>query len=117
MMKNKKVALVIGWGSVKCAAAMGLMRVLRREGIDVDILIAGGGGSIYAATMALGYDVEEIVELNRQLALNAAKISREFKLALADSIILATARANNAVLWTQDEHFKDMDDVKYIEKK
>jgi len=41
--------------------------------------------------MSLG----QVVELNRQLALNAAKISREFKLALADSIILATSRANN----------------------
>ena len=63
--------------------------------------------------MSLG----QVVELNRQLALNAAKISRELKLALADSIILATARANNATLWTQDEHFKDLDGVKYIEKK
>ena len=63
--------------------------------------------------MSLG----QVVELNRQLALNAAKISSEFKLALADSIILATARHNNATLWTQDEHFKDMDGVKYIEKK
>ncbi|NOH03741.1 MAG: type II toxin-antitoxin system VapC family toxin [Chloroflexi bacterium] len=66
-----------------------------------------------AGVMSLG----KVVELNRQLALNAAKISREFKLALADSIILATARANNATLWTQDEHFKDLDGVKYIEKK
>ena len=63
--------------------------------------------------MSLG----QVVELNRQLALNAAKISRELKLALADSIILATARAHNATLWTQDEHFKDLDGVKYIEKK
>lgn len=63
--------------------------------------------------MSLG----QVVELNRQLALNAAKISRELKLALADSIILATARAHTATLWTQDEHFKDIDGVKYIEKK
>jgi len=38
-------------------------------------------------------------------------------LAMADSIILATARAYNATLWTQDEHFKDIEGVKYIEKK
>ncbi len=63
--------------------------------------------------MSLG----QVVEFNRQLALNAAKISCEFKLALADSIILATARANDATLWTQDEHFKDLNGVKYIEKK
>ena len=57
------------------------------------------------------------MELNRQLAINAATISIDFKLALADSIILATARANEATLWTQDEHFKELDGVKYIEKK
>lgn len=62
--------------------------------------------------MSLG----QVVELNRQLALNAAKISREYRLALADSIILATARMHTATLWTQDEHFKDLDGVKYIEK-
>lgn len=63
--------------------------------------------------MSLG----QLVELDRQLALNAAKISLDFKLALADSIILATARANNATLWTQDQHFKGQGGVKYIEKK
>ncbi len=63
--------------------------------------------------MSLG----QLIELNRQLALDAAKISLDFKLALADSIILATARANNATLWTQDEHFKGLDGVKYIMKK
>ncbi len=57
------------------------------------------------------------VELDRNLALEAAQISRELKLAMADSVILATARTYNATLWTQDEHFKGLSDVQYIEKK
>jgi NTE family protein len=56
---RKRVALVIGAGSVKCAAALGLWKVLRREGIDVDMLVGCSGGSIYAACMALGYDADE----------------------------------------------------------
>lgn len=67
MIENSKVALVIGWGSVKCAAALGLMRVLRREGIEVDLLVGTGGGSIYAGMLALGYDTEEIIEINQRL--------------------------------------------------
>jgi predicted nucleic acid-binding protein len=63
--------------------------------------------------MSLG----QVIELDRQLALNAAKISRDFKLALADSIILATVRANDATLWTQDEHFVGLENVEYIQKK
>ena len=58
-----------------------------------------------------------IIDLDRQIAIGAAQISNELKLAMADSIILATARAHDATLWTQDEHFKDMERVKYIEKK
>lgn len=58
-----------------------------------------------------------IIEIDESLALSAAKLSADLKLPMADSFILATARANDAVLWTQDEHFKDLDGVKYIGKK
>ena len=63
--------------------------------------------------MSLG----NMIDLDRQIAIHAAQISNELKLAMADSIILATARAYDATLWTQDEHFKDIDAVKYKQKK
>jgi predicted nucleic acid-binding protein len=59
----------------------------------------------------------KVIEIDESLALSAAKLSAELKLPMADSLILAAARANYATLWTQDEHFKDLDGVKYIEKK
>ena len=58
-----------------------------------------------------------LVELDRKIAIDAAQISLDLKLAMADSIILATTRDYDATLWTQDAHFKGMDGVKYIEKK
>ncbi len=42
--------------------------------------------------------------------------SRELKLAMADSVILA-ARARNAAVWTQDEHFNGLEGVRYVEKR
>ena len=66
--------------------------------------------------VAIMYD-GEIVDLDREIALIAADLSFELKLPMADSIILATARIHSATLWTQDEHFKDIEGVKYIEKK
>ncbi|MBP1692533.1 MAG: twitching motility protein PilT [Chloroflexi bacterium] len=57
-----------------------------------------------------------LVELTASLAMSAAVISAELKLPMADSFILATAREHQATLWTQDEHFKDLPGVKYIEK-
>ena len=58
-----------------------------------------------------------VVELDVTLALSAARISVEYKLPMADSVILATVRAYKATLWTQDEDFKGLEDVRYIEKK
>jgi NTE family protein len=64
---SRKIALVIGWRSVKCAAALGLLRVLNQEGIEVSMVVAGSGGSIFGALVALGYNVEGIVKINRRL--------------------------------------------------
>lgn len=80
-------------------------RILLELGEDEALQVTG--------IMSLG----TVVELSRDIAIHAATISLDLKLAMADSIILATARANNATLWTQDEHFKGLDGVKYIGKK
>jgi NTE family protein len=61
------VALVIGSGSVKCAAALGLWRVLQRERIGIERIVGCSGGSLYAAVMALGYDVETAEAMTRRL--------------------------------------------------
>jgi predicted nucleic acid-binding protein len=58
-----------------------------------------------------------IIDLDTSIALSASKFGLDFKLPLADSIILATARAKNALIWTQDSDFKDIDGVKYIPSK
>lgn len=65
--RKKRVALVIGAGSVKCAAALGLWRVLKREGIELDMVVGASGGSIYATSMAIGHTVEESTELTTKL--------------------------------------------------
>ena len=57
-----------------------------------------------------------VIELTSPIALDAARTSAALGLPMADSIILATARANDAILWTQDEHFKGLAGVKYIKK-
>lgn len=57
-----------------------------------------------------------IADLTSRIALDAAKIGMQFKLPLADSVILATARTYAAVIWTQDKDFKGIKGVRYIEK-
>jgi len=57
-----------------------------------------------------------VIELSASLAMSAAKTSLDLKLPMADSIILVTARLHNALLWTQDEHFRDVDGVRFFPK-
>ena len=59
----------------------------------------------------------QIIDLDASLALFAAQLGMELKLPLADSIILATARRYDAVLWTEDSDFKGLPDVRYQAKR
>ncbi len=58
-----------------------------------------------------------IVELSSSLAFDAARLSLETGLAMADSIILATARSKGATLWTQHAHFKGLEGVEFRAKR
>jgi predicted nucleic acid-binding protein len=58
-----------------------------------------------------------IADLTREIAVNAAAISSELKIAMADSIILATTRSYNATLWTQDADFEGIAGVQYVSAK
>lgn len=56
-----------------------------------------------------------VVELTEAIALLAAELSLKHKLPMADSIILATARAHQAHVWTQDADFAGIDGVTVVE--
>jgi predicted nucleic acid-binding protein len=58
----------------------------------------------------------QVINLDVSLALSAAKISMAMSLPMAHSVIWATARAFAATLWTQNEHFKDIEGVRYVAK-
>lgn len=73
-------------------------KVLRERGEDTALQVA--------SVMQSG----TVIDLDSALALEAARYS----LPLADSIIYASTMRHDAVLWTQDEHFKDLPDVRYF---
>ena len=54
--------------------------------------------------------VEDVTE---SISFSAALISIRHKLAMADSLILATAQQCKAILWTQDDDFRGLIDVNY----
>lgn len=80
-------------------------RVLQQRG-DGDALQA-------VAVMRQG----RVVDLTEALALEAARLSIDLGLPMADSIMLASATACDATLWTQDADFKDVPGVQYVARK
>ena len=56
-----------------------------------------------------------VAPLNVEIALNAALLSTLLKLPMAESIMLASARAFAADLWTQDADFAGIEGVHYVE--
>lgn len=56
------------------------------------------------------------VPLDTEIALEAAEACRTHKLATADAVIFATARAHNARLLTCDAHFEGLPGVRYVAK-
>ena len=83
-----------------------VFKVVLRESNENDALQA-------AVAMQRG----KVVDLSAALAIAASKISLEYDLPMADSIILATAKEFNAILWTQDSDFEKISGVNYFPKK
>jgi predicted nucleic acid-binding protein len=75
------------------------------------VLEQRGEGDALQAVAVMGQGI--VVDLDPPIALQAAKLSAEHRLPMADSIILETARSYDATLWTQDADFKDLLGVQY----
>ena len=58
----------------------------------------------------------QVVPLDTEIALAAADACRLHKLASADAVIFATARAQSATLLTCDRHFEGLPGVTLVEK-
>lgn len=58
----------------------------------------------------------EVIALTTTLAMTAADFGLEYGLAMADSIVYATALSHGATLVTSDRDFADLPGIEYLEK-
>jgi len=65
-----------------------------------------------AAAMQKG----KVVDLTTPIAMNASKLSLQYSLPMADSIILSTAQLYDCTIWTQDAGFENIPGVKFFPK-
>jgi len=57
-----------------------------------------------------------VINVTPQIAILAARLGKELRLPMADSIIYATAKSYNADIYTQDKHFQGLGGVHYFAK-
>ena len=57
-----------------------------------------------------------IIDLTTSIAMNASRLSLQYSLPMADSIILSTAQTYECLIWTQDSDFEDLPGVKFFPK-
>ena len=65
---------------------------------------------------SIGIVLGEALRARREksgLSLRAAALALRHKLPLADSIVYATARQSDAVVWTQDSDFENLPGVRF----
>ena len=71
----------------------------------------------HAALLAIAHMKQgKVIDLDMDIALLAAKLAEKNRLPMADSLILATAKRNNAIVLTQDSDFKGLEGVQYFSK-
>jgi predicted nucleic acid-binding protein len=59
----------------------------------------------------------KVVDLDRATALEAARLSIQHGIAMADSVMLATANRHRAMFWTQDSDFEGLQGARYVAKR
>ena len=70
-----------------------------------------------ALTAVAHMQMGKVIDLDQDLAMTASRVSIEYKLPMADSIIWSTALRFKATLWTQDEDFSGLKGkLKYFPK-
>ena len=61
--KRPKVALVLSGGGAKGFAHIGVLKVLEREGIPVDMIVGTSFGSLVGGIYSLGYSAQELEDI------------------------------------------------------
>jgi len=83
---------------------------------EVSKVVLRESGENEALQVVAAMQKGSVVALTSRLAIAASRTSLKYRLPMADSIILATAKDSNATIWTQDIHFENIPGVNFFQK-
>ncbi len=67
VVTGRQVGVALSSGGSKTLAHIGVLRVLEREGVPIDMLAGTSGGAFVSAFYALGYNADELAEFVKTL--------------------------------------------------
>ena len=107
-LKNKRLIDIIEDSANQCVPSICIYEVFRKILADKDEPAALASVSFMQNST--------VINVTPQIAILAAKLGKDFKLPMADSIIYATAQFHGAEIYTQDKHFDGLGNVHYFAK-
>ena len=107
-LKNEAVVDIIEDSAIQYVPSICIYEVFKRILIDKD--------EAAALSSAAFMQNSAVVNIDPKIAILAAKLGKEHKLPLADSIIYAVAKIYGADIYTQDKHFENLEQVHYFAK-
>ena len=106
-MRKRKVGLALSSGASRGFAHIGVLAVLEREGIPIDMIAGTSTGALMGALYAQGRDIEEIKRV--MVDLGKQRVFYISQLALAKTRLIRARKAKN---WLKtligDTKFKDL---------
>lgn len=94
-MQRKKVGLALGGGAAKGLAHIGVLEVLQREGIPIDMIAGSSIGALVGAAYAQGKDVSEIKRV--AIDLGSRRVSFLLEPAISKTGLIRGRRIENAL--------------------
>jgi len=107
-LKNDAVVDIIEDSAIQYVPSICIYEVFKRILIDKDESAALSSVAFMQNSV--------VVNIDPKIAILAAKLGKEHKLPLADSIIYAVAKIYGADIYTQDKHFENLEQVHYFAK-
>ncbi|MGH9042380.1 MAG: patatin-like phospholipase family protein [Acidimicrobiia bacterium] len=106
-VSGRAVGLALSSGGSKCVAHIGVLRVLREAGIEIDAVAGTSGGAIVAAGLAFGIAEDQMLDWMREMARNTQFRRFDVNLLPRSALFKGVKLRNLFDLWLGGRSFSD----------
>ncbi len=113
-LTDRTVGLALSSGGSRTLAHIGVVRVLRRGGIPIDMIAGSSGGALFGALIAAGWSDSRLVEFSRKLG--DFNTFRNWDINLPPKAGLLKGRRARDLIegWLEGRHFSDLEIPLYV---